>query len=208
MLQPYEYNKVKQEITRLIDIYKTVNDKQVIKTSQLMVTNTIETILGVELHEKIYSSYMDTKLTNSKAENLFTIIKADVVPFPLVSDSQVKKSFKKVKKMTYPKLDEYDLQETTYLAWNDIGAQRKYVVFYRNGKLVGLSGTMSPQVKKNVCTICHTISNVSMFLTTTKSAGDGTYTKKGNYICVDSEECNKRLNDLTHLYDFYDTISH
>lgn len=207
MLQPYQYNEVKQEITNLINIYKTVNDKQVVKTSQAMVTLKIEPILGKALHESIYDEYMDVKLTNARAVKIYEKLREQIVPFPTVSAKQIEKSFKKVKKLKYPKLEEYDLKETSYLAWDDIGTQRKYITLFYEEKLVGIYGVMSPQVIKNVCSICNHIGNVAMFLSTTKSSGDGTYTKKGNYVCTDSQACNQQLTSLDSLYDFYHTLS-
>lgn len=54
----------------------------------------------------------------------------------------------------------------------------KFILAYRENKLIGVHGTLSPTIVKGVCSICQTITNVSMFLATTKSGGDGTYTKK------------------------------
>ncbi len=207
MIQPYEYNYVKQQITKLIDIYKTVNDKQIIKTSQEMTILNISPILGEELHEKISSYYLDPTLTNAKAVKIYDMIKDEVAPFKEASDKQIEKSFKKVKRLKLPKLTQYDLKETNYLAWDDIGTQRKYLNFYSDDKLVGFYGVMSTQVIKNVCSICHQIDNVAMFMSTTKSSGDGTYTKKGNYICKDSVKCNQQMTTLDYLHDFYQTVS-
>ncbi len=207
MIQPYEYNFVKQQITRLIDIYKTVNDKQTIMTSQELTTIAIRPILGEELHESIRIDYLDITLTNAKAIKIFEKIKSHVIPFNQASDKQIEKSFKKVKKLKFPDWTHYDLQETNYLAWDDIGTQRKYINFYKDNKLVGFYGVMSTQVIKNVCSICHKIDNVSMFMSTTKSSGDGTYTKKGNYICKDSLKCNQQMESLDYLHQFHDTVS-
>ncbi|MFW7418775.1 FusB/FusC family EF-G-binding protein [Vagococcus fluvialis] len=207
MIQPYEYNYVKKQITNLIDIYKTVNDKQTIMTSQELTTLSIKPILGDELHEQIRIAYLDITLTNAKATKIFDTLKEFVVPYKETSDKQIEKSFKKVKKLKFPDLSHYDLKETNYLAWDDIGTQRKYINFYSNNKLVGFYGVMSPTVIKNVCAICHNIDNVAMFMSTTKSSGDGTYTKKGNYICKDSTKCNQQMTSLNYLHDFYKTVS-
>ena len=207
MIQPYEYNYVKKQITNLIDIYKTVNDKQTIMTSQELTTLSIKPILGDELHEQIRIAYLDVTLTNAKATKIFDTLKEFVVPYKESSDKQIEKSFKKVKKLKFPDLSHYDLKETNYLAWDDIGTQRKYINFYSNNKLVGFYGVMSPIVIKNVCAICHNIDNVAMFMSTTKSSGDGTYTKKGNYICKDSIKCNQQMTSLNYLHDFYATVS-
>ncbi|MDT2746733.1 FusB/FusC family EF-G-binding protein [Vagococcus fluvialis] len=207
MIQPYEYNYVKKQITQLIDIYKTVNDKQTIMTSQELTTLNILPILGSELHEKIRIAYLDVTLTNAKATKIFEVLKEEVIPFEEASDKQIEKSFKKVKKLKLPDMTHYDLKETNYLAWDDIGTQRKYLNFYSDDKLVGFYGVMSTQVIKNVCSICHQIDNVAMFMSTTKSSGDGTYTKKGNYICKDSFKCNQQMTTLDYLHDFHQTVS-
>lgn len=207
MIQPYEYNYVKKQITNLIDIYKTVNDKQTIMTSQEITTIAIKPILGEELHEQIRIAYLDVTLTNAKALKIFDTLKEHVLPYEESSDKQIEKSFKKVKKLKFPDWVNYDLKETNYLAWDDIGTQRKYINFYQQNKLVGFYGVMSPSVIKNVCSICHNIDNVAMFMSTTKSSGDGTYTKKGNYICKDSKKCNQNMQSLDYLYQFYETIS-
>ena len=207
MIQPYEYNYVKKQITSLIDIYKTVNDKQTIMTSQELATLAIKPILGDELHEQIRIAYLDVTLTNAKAIKIFDTLKEYVIPYNESSEKQIEKSFKKVKKLKFPDWNSYDLKETNYLAWDDTGTQRKYINFYKNNKLVGFYGVMSPSVIKNACAICHSIDNVAMFMSTTKSSGDGTYTKKGNYICKDSKKCNQNMQSLDYLHKFYETIS-
>lgn len=207
MLQPYEYNYIIKQITNLIDIYKTVNDKQIILTSQELTTLNISPLLGKTLNEKISPDYLDVTLTNAKAAKIYDEIKTEVIPFKIASDKQIEKSFKKVKKMKFPKIDHYDLKETNYLAWDDIGTQRKYINFYKDDKLIGFYGVMSTKVIKNVCSICHHIDNVAMFMSTTKTASDGTYTKKGNYICKNSIKCNQQMITLDYLYDFYQTVS-
>ncbi|HCK2872238.1 TPA: hypothetical protein NZC54_003390, partial [Enterococcus faecium] len=49
-------------------------------------------------------------------------------------------------------------------------------------------------------------SNVSLFLSTTKAGSDGTYTKKGNYICHDSDQCNQQLTKLAPFYEFAERV--
>lgn len=82
----------------------------------------------------------------------------------------------------------------------------KFILAYRENKLIGVHGTLSPTIVKGVCSICQTITNVSMFLATTKSGGDGTYTKKGNYICHDSDTCNQQLTQPEYLEAFMENV--
>lgn len=207
MLQPYEFNYIKNQITHLINVYKTVNDKNVILTIQETVTNELALLLDEVFLEEIKPIYLDRTLTNAKSLSLFEKIQEQIIPFNQVSDKKIEKVFRKVKKIKYPKWETLDLKTINYLAWDDIGTQRKYITFYYEEQLRGCYGVMSPDIIKNVCAICHKIDNVAMFLTTTRVAGDGTYTKKGNYICKDSQKCNQQMEDLVHLYDFYHTVS-
>ncbi|MGC3598970.1 hypothetical protein ACPTJ4_14925, partial [Enterococcus faecium] len=70
---------------------------------------------------------------------------------------------------------------------------KKFMVYYEDEKLKGISGTLSPTRNKGICEICQKTSNVSLFLSTTKEGSDGTYTKKGNYNCHDCDQCNQLL---------------
>ena len=78
--------------------------------------------------------------------------------------------------------------------------------FYEEEKLKGISGTLSPTINKGICSICQRTSNVSLFLSTTKTGSDGTYTKKGNYICHDSDQCNQQLVQLAPFYEFTERV--
>lgn len=43
---------------------------------------------------------------------------------------------------------------------------------------------------------------VTQFLATTKRGADGTYTKNGTYICLDSEQCNQQIQAKEGLEHF------
>ena len=133
-------------------------------------------------------------------------LKETVLPFKEPSTPQVTKVFRKVKKLKIPEWENMDLRNNTYVGWNDAGTQKKFILAYRENKLIGVHGTLSPTIVKGVCSICQTITNVSMFLATTKSGGDGTYTKKGNYICHDSDTCNQQLTQPEYLEAFMENV--
>lgn len=206
MLKPYEYTYVTNKIKQLIDIYKTVSDLQVVETNQMLIGETLNDVLGQELHDDIKPIYLDKHLTNEKAKPLFARLKSMVTPFEDISDKQIEKTFKKVKKLKLPVKDNYDFTELNYLAWDDIGSSRKYIIFRKDNELFATYGVMSSNVSKGLCAICHQFDNVSMYMATTKKSGDGTYTKKGNYICKDSHTCNLQMESVDYLYDFYEIV--
>ena len=208
VLAPYEYWYCKQQVSELVSAYHSVNDKQTIVTLQTLIQGRTEEFFGRDpLLAAYWEQFLDTGLTRDKFEKLFEEMKRFVTPMDVPSTKQIEKSFRKVKKMQYPELETKDFRDLSYLGWNDSGTNRKYLLRKIDGRFVGAYGSFSTDVQKGHCAICNQISTVAFFLATTKSAGDGKYTKKGNYICTDSDQCNRQLTQLATLERFWDTVT-
>ena len=208
VLAPYEYWYCKQQVSELVSAYHSVNDKQTIVTLQTLIQGRTEEFFGRDpLLAAYWEQFLDTGLTRDKFEKLFEEMKRFVTPMDVPSTKQIEKSFRKVKKMQYPELETKDFRDLSYLGWNDSGTNRKYLLRKIDGRFVGAYGSFSTDVQKGHCAICNQISTVAFFLATTKSAGDGTYTKKGNYICTDSDQCNRQLTQVATLERFWDTVT-
>ncbi|MGG5373177.1 FusB/FusC family EF-G-binding protein [Enterococcus sp. AZ196] len=208
VLQPYEYWYCKQQISELVSAYHSVNDKQVILTLQTLIQGKTEELFKRDPALAAYwDQFLDTGLTREKFEKLFEEMKRFTIPMDTPSTKQIEKSFRKVKKMQFPELATLDFHELSYLGWNDSGTNRKYLIRKIDGRFTGVYGSFSTDVQKGHCAICNQISTVAFFLATTKSAGDGTYTKKGNYICTDSNQCNRQLTQLDTLERFWETVT-
>ena len=208
VLAPYEYWYCKQQVSELVSAYHSVNDKQTIVTLQTLIQGRTEEFFGRDpLLAAYWEQFLDTGLTRDKFEKLFEEMKRFVTPMDVPSTKQIEKSFRKVKKMQYPELETKDFRDLSYLGWNDSGTNRKYLLRKIDGRFVGAYGSFSTDVQKGHCAICNQISTVAFFLATTKSAGDGTYTKKGNYICTDSDQCNRQLTQIETLERFWNTVT-
>lgn len=208
VLAPYEYWYCKQQVSELVSAYHSVNDKQTIVTLQTLIQGRTEEFFGRDpLLAAYWEQFLDTGLTRDKFEKLFEEMKRFVTPMDVPSTKQIEKSFRKVKKMQYPELETKDFRDLSYLGWNDSGTNRKYLLRKIDGRFVGAYGSFSTDVQKGHCAICNQISTVAFFLATTKSAGDGTYTKKGNYICTDSDQCNRQLTQIETLERFWYTVT-
>ena len=118
----------------------------------------------------------------------------------------MKKLFPKDKKLKLPKLETFDWQETSYLSWFDTGTNRKYIVYREAGALKGVRGTFSNSAKVGICTVCNQHAKIGLLLVSKKGTDLGTYTKRGNYICEDSESCNGALSDLDKFTDFVNNL--
>ena len=207
-IKPYQYYFIKREVEQLLSAYSSVNDPKTVQTVQALAAEKIHEVLGHpntdvnEFMEKV----LDVTLKKEKAERLLEELKVIVLPFIQPTKPQIDKLFRKVKKLKQPDWNQLDLREHTYIGWNDPGSQKKFMIYYEEEKLKGISGTLSPTINKGICSICQRTSNVSLFLSTTKTGSDGTYTKKGNYICHDSDQCNQQLVQLAPFYEFTERV--
>lgn len=220
MLKPHEYNRIKYLTFDLVNVYHSVNDKSTVNAvyaqvaseilqlgenadgnfssvNQLPDNSSVKSAL-----ENYLKALENPSFSREQAEKMLTELKNWVEPFHLPTEAQMKKAFKKVKKLKLPVLSQWDLREVTYLAWNEVSSNRKYILT-ADGR--GFYGTISGNIK-NICAICQKTSVVTQFLATTKTGADGTYTKNGTYICLDSDLCNQQVQSAQGLDKFLEII--
>lgn len=124
------------------------------------------------------------------------------LPFPTITEQQLKKLFPKTKKLKLPDLTNIDLKKVTYLSWNDSRSNRKYILYELDGTLVGIECSFSPSTTNNTCSVCHGQGPVTFFTTMTKEKKQNNpdyFRTIGNLICADSHECNQKITDVTYL---------
>jgi len=130
--------------------------------------------------------------------------------FAPATEQQVKKLFPKVKKLKVPDLASVDYRSLTYLGWTDIATNKQYLVYRMEGRLVGIEGRFTAASKKNTCFLCHKQEEVALFTAITKSKPAGAspdyYKAIGNYLCVNSETCNKNITDVAALEKFIQDV--
>jgi Elongation factor G-binding protein, N-terminal/FBP C-terminal treble-clef zinc-finger len=128
-----------------------------------------------------------------------------LLPFPKITEQQLKKMFPKHKKIKLPDLSTIDLKQLTYLSWNDLGYNKKFIVYELEEKMVGIECEFAPSSKKNLCSFCNSFGEVAYFSTITKAKKSNNpdyYKSIGNLICVDSSECNKKITNVEYLTTF------
>lgn len=202
-----QFHFIKRQAQILINGHSSVNDRNVLQALKgLSSDKTYGRFEDLTDEQRALLEPIASVHDKTSAELFLENIEAFVIPFKTVTQDHVKRLFPKVKKLKVPSLHETDLRELTYLSWEDKGTNRKYIVTERNGKLSGVYGTFTPIYQKGICAICNGLEEVGMFLSETKGAVQGTFTKRGNYICQDSDICNQNLMDYTELHDFIDHI--
>ncbi|MGE8075612.1 FusB/FusC family EF-G-binding protein [Listeria welshimeri] len=207
-IEPYQYNFIKYQLANVSRAYRSANDTSTLKALKSLTEEKINELFPanvLEDHKELFSE-LHTITSTKETEPFLEDLKAYVIPFVSPSDVKLKKIFAKTKKLKIPTWSKLDLRDYTFYGWNDIAQQRKYIVTYEDGNLVGVQGTISNEIQKGVCTICHTHSKVSLFMAKTRSASDGIYTTNGNYICHDSDVCNQQIKDRETLDEFIEVV--
>lgn len=213
MMDPFirndQFNYITYQTQVLINGYATVNDLGVLQALKGLAADKVKNLFEdlSPSQQRILDPIVDIRDTD-QAEDFLIGLKPYVIPFPSLSDSSVKKLFPKVKKLKTPDWDNIDFRGITYLGWNDYGQERKYIAALFEGKLKGFKGTFKNSSKKGICTICNTFGSIGFYMSESKSSARGTFVKKGNYICQDSDECNEKLKSKEKLDDFIHRINH
>ncbi len=143
--------------------------------------------------------------TDKEYEQYIQNLSDFLLPFPEITQQQLKKMFPKHKKIKLPDLSNIDLNQLTYLSWNDLGYNKKFIVYELEGKMVGIECEFTPTSKKNLCSFCNSFGDVAYFSTVTKAKKSNNpdyYKSIGNLICVDSTECNKKISNVEYLNAF------
>ncbi|XXM71145.1 FusB/FusC family EF-G-binding protein [Lysinibacillus sphaericus] len=202
-----QYNFISYQTQVLINGYSSVNDHGVLQALRGLVRDKVMDLFEeLESEEKqIIEKITDIK-DSDHAKDFLEALREYVMPFQPVNETALKKMFPKVKKLRIPDLKVWDFKALSYLGWNDFGQESKYIVAEVDGRLKGLKGTFKNSSKKGHCTICHSFSEVGLFVSQSKKSSQGTFVKKGNYICQDSMECNGKLKDLDKLVDFIERM--
>lgn len=207
-IQPYQFMSLKEIIGDLIRTYRSVSDFRTIEAAQAIAIEQVHQVVpdsSEELDDLIHFM-MNSHLKKSFAGEYLETFKKNVIPFARPTKKQVEKVFRKTKKIKVPNFDMLDLREHTYIGWNDLATQRKFILYHLEDKPVGVSGEISTKVVKGFCSICHHEANVALFMVVSKRGSEGRYTKKGNYICVDSDRCNQQLCRREDLDNFLEHL--
>lgn len=210
-IQPFltvaNYHLLEQQLSKILHALTTTQDKSVILAVRGLVETEITTKLELSIEETQLVEQLFTVTDRAQGDALLEQLKPYVIPFKPVTASTLKSLFKKEKKLKLPNLDELDFQQICYLAWDDVGTHRKYVVLEQDDKLQGIKGIFSNNTVRGICAICNRHSDVGLFTTSIKGQVVGTFTNHSNYICADSQTCNEYVSDMNRTREFFQRIT-
>lgn len=203
-----QFQFIKLQTHHLINGYASVNDRKVLNALKSTVYDKVLNLFeNIDAEQKQLVDQISQVEDNSKAEDYLTSLEPYVIPFKKVTEQTVKKLFPKAKKLKLPALTDIDLKELTYLGWNDKGTNKKYIISLQPKGFSGLEGSFTLASKKGICTLCGRHNQVGLFMSETKGAVQGTYIRRGNYICQDSMKCNENITSLEKLEGFIELLT-
>ena len=202
-----QYNLIKRQAQNLVNGHAAAQHEGVLKALKEMAQeNVMEAFTDLTKEQQQLLSPIAAVENKEQAEKFLSGLKSYVIPFKNITEQELKKLFPKAKKLKVPDLESIDLKEISYLGWSDKGSNKKYLVTYFEQKVTGLQGTFKDANQKGICALCNGYEEIGMFIVEVKGTEKGTFTKRGNYICRDSEKCNHNLTSLDKLQDFIGRI--
>ncbi|MFM1655832.1 FusB/FusC family EF-G-binding protein [Brevibacillus sp. B_LB10_24] len=214
MIEPFIRNHQYNFIKKQADILQkaTVSDPKVLEavrySAQAKVTDLFPDV--TDSHRRLLESISSIKDAGDFQTYLRSLAPY-LVEFPQVTEKQIKKRFPKNKKLKVPDLAAIDYHYVTYLGWIDAATNKLFIVYHLQGEVIGIEGKFTMANKKNTCALCHGHGEVALFSAVSKAkavhSSPDYYKAIGNYICIDSQECNKRITDVTVLERFIQEVT-
>ncbi|KGM46273.1 elongation factor G-binding protein [Neobacillus niacini] len=200
-----QLNFIKKQIAFIKDSTKK-NIPQNVLASVIELANAkiLEHFPNVSLEQQEMLNLSNLK-TDKEYEQYIQHLSGYLLPFPTITEQQLKKMFPKHKKLKLPDLSTIDHSQLTYLSWNDLRSNKKFIVYELEGEMVGIECEFAPTSKKNLCSFCNSFGEVAYFSTVTKAKKSNNpdyYKAIGNLICADSCECNKKITNVDYLASF------
>jgi hypothetical protein len=209
-IRNHQYNLIKKQVGQLQHACNNGADPKVIEAvefnAQSKILETFQETTDVQ--KQTLEKFIGLRKTEEFQHYLHSL-EPYLEEFSHVTGKQITKMFPKNKKMKTPNLNMIDYRKISYLGWVDIATQKLFIVYHLNGQTVGIQGRYTPS-NKGVCFLCNGIGDVALFSAITKSkpanASPDYYKAIGNYMCVDSHECNQKITDVSVLEKFLQEV--
>ncbi|UVI33692.1 FusB/FusC family EF-G-binding protein [Paenibacillus spongiae] len=209
-IRNHQYNFIHKQVGLLKHACNTVSDPRVVEAVRDRTQYKIlEAFPEATELEKQRLEPSTTLRADGEFRDYLNALEPYMAEFGEVTGKQLNKLFPKIKKLKTPDLTAIDYRYVTYLGWTDIATNKMFLVYHLNGQAVGVEGRFTP-ANKGVCFLCNRHAEVALFSAITKSkpanASPDYYKAIGNYLCVNSDVCNKNITDVTALERFVQEV--
>ncbi|MBH5320476.1 FusB/FusC family EF-G-binding protein [Paenibacillus sp. GSMTC-2017] len=211
-IRNHQYNVIKKQANQLQIACNTVSDRKVVEAlRQSVLFRILEAFeFATEIQKQLLEK-VSTLNTAGEFQQYLQSLEPYITEFVQVTEPQLKKLFPKVKKLKVPHLATIDYRYITYMGWHDIATDKMFLVYHLDGQLIGIEGRFNRVNKKSVCFVCNRHAEVALFSAVAKSkpanASSDYYKAIGNYLCVDSDNCNKNIMDVGSLEAFFHAVT-
>ncbi|MCZ8511932.1 FusB/FusC family EF-G-binding protein [Paenibacillus filicis] len=210
-IRNHQYNLIKKQVGLLQNACNTVSDPKVVESVRYSAqSKIIEAFPDTTELQKQTLEQIAALRTPGEFQNYLHSLEPYMAPFSELTGKQLNKLFPKIKKLKAPDLTAIDYRYVTYVGWVDIATNRLFLVYHLNGQFVGIEGRYTP-TNKGVCFLCNRHEDVALFTAVSKSkpanASPDYYKAIGNYLCVNSDVCNKNITDVTALERFVQEVA-
>jgi len=210
-IRNHQYNLIKKQAGTLQHACNTVSDPKVLEAVKYSAqAKIIEAFTDLSALEKQKLEQISTLQTTEEFQQYLRSLEPYLAEFAQLTENQLKKLFPKNKKLKVPNVAAIDHRYVTYLGWTDIATNKLFIVYHLNGQLVGVEGKYTLANRKSTCFLCNRNEEVALFSAITKSkpanSSPDYYKAIGNYMCVNSDACNKNITDVTPLEKFIQAV--
>lgn len=197
----HQYNKIAilmQDYQRLL---KFSSDKVIVDATKVITNSKIAELFNECSEDEQF--LIDISLINKPDDVEQYLGKLETMTYGMkpVSENQIKKLFRKEKKLKIPVLD---FEMKSFYGWFDQGKRKLYLMHYLEGKLSGMVCQVKDTEVSNsrMCAICGHMNEgreVVPVSVKCKTSSPDSYHVIGFNVCKDSDACNKRVTDLEPL---------
>lgn len=144
-----QYHFIKSQAQILMNGHANVSDIDVLQALKSLAKEKIFALFpNINEEQQQVLAPVLTIEEKADAEAVLAQLKPYVLPFSIVTEQTLKKLFPKAKKLKTSFLKEVNWEGISYLSWEDLGSNKRFIIAPYENKLIGLQGTFNPVTKK------------------------------------------------------------
>lgn len=212
-IRNYQYNGIRRQAESVLTALRSVGDPKIVDSVRYKAgLQVMELFQGEDLTDKCRAMLQTiTELrTTDEFDSYLQTLEPYLIPFPAITEGQIRKLFPKNKKLKVPNLSEIDWRYITYLSWTDISTGKMFIVYHNGERFLGVEGRFTPTNKKGYCFSCNRQEELVLFSAVTKKrpaqASSDYYKSVGQYVCADNHTCNNNIRNAAALEKFIQSI--
>lgn len=201
-LANHQYNAARRHVDKIAQAIKHAADRKVIEALRAQAELDLTALAAEAGADDAQKRELLSFRGAAEAEEFAAYrdrLKLLRLPAVQLTEALLKKLFPKAKKLKLPQADEQPGASVTYWGWTDAATSKYHMVYGKNGRLIGMTGTFSPAKSHHVCAICKSaaapeaIGFLSIVCMPPAQASADYYKAVGNYICLDAAACNANV---------------